>query len=80
MNKKAKQIYSALLGIYIPTKDRPNYLTETLESFIKQVKPYGYTIFISDQSTKLAPQTKRIVIQEQKKYRNIKYKHFKANG
>lgn len=40
-----------LLGIYIPTYNRKKELEVCLASFIPQLKPYGFPIFIADNNS-----------------------------
>lgn len=53
MNYKSCSIprnYSKRLGIYIPTQNRPNELSECIESFIPQLRPYKFPIYVYDTS------------------------------
>ena len=45
---------SDLLGIYIPTRNRPIELMESLSSIIPQIRRYSFPIYISDNSTQLS--------------------------
>jgi len=58
-----------LLGICIPTYNRPTDLKECLEYLIPQLKPYSYPVFISDNSTD--DRTKRML--SKMTYKHIHY-------
>ena len=60
------------LGIYIPTYNRPDELGECLNSFIPQLRPFGFPIYISDNSTD--DKTEKMVMKIKKRYPRIYYR------
>ena len=60
------------LGIYIPTYNRPAELEECLNSFIPQLKPFGFPIYISDNSTN--DETEKLVMKIKKRYPKVYYR------
>ena len=62
---------SSLLGVYIPTMNRPAELKECLEAFIKQGRKHRLDIYVSDNSQ--GSQTKELVRNLSKKYRWLHY-------
>jgi glycosyltransferase involved in cell wall biosynthesis len=66
-----------LLGIYIPTYNRAGMLSECLRGFIRQCKPYGYPIFISDNAS--TDDTERVARSCQKEYPLISYSRSRKN-
>ena len=63
---------SNLLGIYIPTYNRADKLTECLESFIRQLKKYNFPIYISDNGS--TDNTKEVIYNFKKRYNRIYYR------
>ncbi len=66
-----------LLGICIPTYNRPESLGLYLRVLIPQVKRYGYPVYISDNSTDT--RTEALVRRLSKSYRNLRYHKNKKN-
>ena len=60
-----------LLGIYILTWNRAEKLRHLLETLIKQVSPYGFPVYVSDNFSK--DDTDEVVKAFQKKYKGIVY-------
>ena len=65
------------LGVYIPTYNRKDKLRACLESFIPQLKKYGFPIYISDNGS--TDGTEKVVKELRKKYKKITYSKNKKN-
>lgn len=65
------------LGVYIPTYNRSDKLRECLDSFIPQVREYGFPIYVSDNGSEDG--TEEVVNEEAKDYENIVYHRNSAN-
>lgn len=76
MNFKTHDIpgnYSKQLGIYIPTQNRPNELSECIAAFIPQLNPYRFPIYIYDTSKNDTIISK--LMELKKKYPYIIFEH-----
>ena len=71
--KVLPKVPNDFLGIYIPTYNRKPYLEECLNSFIPQIKPYGFPIFISDNGS--SDGTEAMVKKLKRSYPRIFYKN-----
>lgn len=74
---KAAKVPEDLLGIYIPTYNRSDKLRGCLEVFISQIKRYGFTIYISDNSSN--SETEEMVKRLRRKYQKIVYTRNRKN-